>query len=78
MISQYHCCCWDKDILWIVIEQRIEKEEVRYVPLKIVYKQKDADRIYGQYKSGMFKGFMKEVVKFQVLLGIFRIILQRK
>ena len=25
---------------------------------------------YGQYKSGMFKGFMKEVVKFQVLLGI--------
>ena len=68
MISQYHCCCWDKDILWI--EQRIEKEEVRYVPLKIVYKQKDADRIYGQYKSGMFKGFMKEVVKFQVLLGI--------
>ena len=52
------------------IEQRIEKEEVRYVPLKIVYKQKDADRIYGQYKSGMFKGFMKEVVKFQVLLGI--------
>ena len=25
------------------IEQRIEKEEVRYVPLKIVYKQKDAD-----------------------------------
>ncbi len=52
------------------IEQRIEKEEVRYVPLKIIYKQKDADRIYGQYKSGMFKGFMKEVVKFQVLLGI--------
>lgn len=25
------------------IEQRIEKEEVRYVPLKIIYKQKDAD-----------------------------------
>ncbi len=39
----------------IKVEQRIEKEEVRYVPLKIVYKQKDADRIYGQYKSGKKK-----------------------
>ena len=53
-----------------MLNKRIEKEEVRYVPLKIVYKQTDADRIYGQYKNGMFKGLMKEVVKFQVLLGI--------
>ena len=21
MISQYHCCCWDKDILWIVLNR---------------------------------------------------------
>ena len=38
--------------------------------LKITYKQKDANTLYQMYKEHKLNGFLKDVVKFQILIGI--------
>ncbi len=52
------------------IDQRIEKSEPTFVRLKITYKQKDANSLYQLYKEHKLNGFLKDVVKFQILIGI--------
>ena len=38
--------------------------------LKITYKQKEANALYQMYKEHKLNGFLKDVVKFQILIGI--------
>lgn len=52
------------------IDKRIKKCEPTYVKLKITYKQKDANILYQMYKEHKLNGFLKDVVKFQILIGI--------
>ena len=52
------------------IDKRIKKSAPTFVKLKIAYKQKDANTLYQMYKEHMLNGFLKDVVKFQILIGI--------
>ena len=52
------------------IDKRIKKCETTFVKLKITYKQKDANTLYQMYKEHKLNGFLKDVVKFQILIGI--------
>lgn len=52
------------------IDKRIKKSEPTFVKLKITYKQKDANTLYQMYKEHKLNGFLKDVVKFQILIGI--------
>lgn len=52
------------------IDKRIKKCEPTFVKLKITYKQKDANTLYQMYKEHKLNGFLKDVVKFQILIGI--------
>ncbi len=52
------------------IEQRINTSEPTFVKLKITYKQNDANTLYQMYKEHQLNGFLKDVVKFQILIGI--------
>lgn len=52
------------------IDKRIKKCEKTFVKLKITYKQKDANTLYQMYKEHKLNGFLKDVVKFQILIGI--------
>ena len=52
------------------IDKRIKKCETKFVKLKITYKQKDANTLYQMYKEHKLNGFLKDVVKFQILIGI--------
>lgn len=53
-----------------LIESRIKKNTPTFVQLKITYKQKDANTLYQMYKEHELNGFLKDVVKFQILIGI--------
>lgn len=53
-----------------LIDKRIKKCETSFVKLKITYKQKDANTLYRMYKEHKLNGFLKDVVKFQILIGI--------
>ena len=52
------------------IDKRINSSEPTFVKLKITYKQKDANALYQMYKEHKLNGFLKDVVKFQILIGI--------
>ncbi len=52
------------------IEQRINTSEPTFVKLKITYNQNDANTLYQMYKEHQLNGFLKDVVKFQILVGI--------
>ncbi len=52
------------------IDKRIKKCETTFVKLKITYKQKDANTLHQMYKEHKLNGFLKDVVKFQILIGI--------
>lgn len=52
------------------IDKRIKKSEPTFVKLKITYKQKEANALYQMYKEHKLNGFLKDVVKFQILIGI--------
>ncbi len=52
------------------IEQRINTSEPTFVKLKITYNQNDANTLYQMYKEHQLNGFLKDVVKFQILIGI--------
>ncbi len=52
------------------IEQRINTSEPTFVKLKITYNQNDANTLYQMYKEHKLNGFLKDVVKFQILMGI--------
>lgn len=52
------------------IDKRIKKSAPTFVKLKITYKQKDANTLYQMYKEHKLNGFLKDVVKFQILIGI--------
>ena len=52
------------------IDKRIKKSEPTFVKLRITYKQKDANTLYQMYKKHKLNGFLKDVVKFQILIGI--------
>ncbi len=52
------------------IERRIYSTETKFVKLKITYNQNDANTLYQMYKEHQLNGFLKDVVKFQILIGI--------
>lgn len=51
------------------IDKRIKKRPT-FVKLKITYKQKESNALYQMYKEHKLNGFLKDVVKFQILIGI--------